>query len=127
MPTAAAVLTSYTGPSASLVMHGQGRRMWAITWELIDDSPSLDAEAQESTRLEMAGRYRHIAEVARTVTHNEGLGARNPLQRAVRDRVRPRPPPARLPATAPAAVDSADQRTRQLARSPLERQAAEQA
>ena len=52
------------------VMHALGRRMWGFTWELFDDSASLDAEAQEATRRELAGRYPHIAEVAMTVTHD---------------------------------------------------------
>ena len=52
------------------VMHALGRRMWGFTWELFDDSPSLDAEAHEASRREMAGRYPHIAEIAMTVTHD---------------------------------------------------------
>src|SRR3954468_14503001 len=76
MPTAAAVVTSYTGTSATHVMHAQGRRVWGITWELLDDSPSLDAETQEATRLQMAGRYPHLAEVALTVTHDGASASR---------------------------------------------------
>jgi AcrR family transcriptional regulator len=109
------------------VMHALGRRMWGITWELFDDSPSLDAEAQEATRNEMAGRYPHIAEVALTVTHD---GASAPATRCDEqfefefaldllldgfERLRQQ------------RWTSADQRTRLLAPSPLERQAAEQA
>jgi hypothetical protein len=52
------------------VMHALGRRMWGFTWELFDDSLSLDAEEQTATRGEMAGRYPHIAEIAMTVTHH---------------------------------------------------------
>jgi AcrR family transcriptional regulator len=46
------------------VMHALGRRMWGFTWELFDDSPSLDADAQAAMRREMAGRYPHLAELA---------------------------------------------------------------
>jgi AcrR family transcriptional regulator len=51
-------------------MHALGRRMWGFSWELFDDSPSLDAEAHEATRRELAGRYPHIAEIAMTVSHD---------------------------------------------------------
>jgi AcrR family transcriptional regulator len=46
------------------VMHALGRRMWGFTWELFDDSPSLDADAQAAMRREMAGRYPHLAQIA---------------------------------------------------------------
>jgi AcrR family transcriptional regulator len=46
------------------VMHALGRRMWGFTWELFDDSPSLDADARAARRREMAGRYPHLAEIA---------------------------------------------------------------
>lgn len=58
------------------VMHALGRRMWGFTWELFDDSPSLDAEAHEATRRELAGRYPHIAEVAMTVAHDGASASR---------------------------------------------------
>lgn len=50
------------------VMHALGRRMWGFTWELFDDSPSLDADAQSAMRREMVGRYPHLAEIAMPVT-----------------------------------------------------------
>jgi AcrR family transcriptional regulator len=53
------------------VMHALGRRMWGFTWELFDDSPSLDADAQAGMRREMAGRYPHLAEIAMPVTDHE--------------------------------------------------------
>jgi AcrR family transcriptional regulator len=46
------------------VMHALGRRMWGFTWELFDDSPSLDADARAARRREMAGHYPHLAEIA---------------------------------------------------------------
>jgi AcrR family transcriptional regulator len=57
-------------------MHALGRRMWGFTWELFDDSASLDAEAHEATRRGMAGRYPHIAEIAMTVTHDGASASR---------------------------------------------------
>jgi AcrR family transcriptional regulator len=53
------------------VMHALGRRMWGFTWELFDDSPSLDADAQAAMRREMAGRYPHLAEIAMPVADSE--------------------------------------------------------
>ena len=50
------------------VMHALGRRMWGFTWELFDDSPSLDADVQAAMRREMAGRYPHLAEIAVPMT-----------------------------------------------------------
>jgi AcrR family transcriptional regulator len=46
------------------VMHALGRRMWGFTWELFDDSPSLDADVRAARRREMAGHYPHLAEIA---------------------------------------------------------------
>ena len=53
------------------VMHALGRRMWGFTWELFDDSPSLDADVREALRREMAGRYPHLAEIAMPVADTE--------------------------------------------------------
>jgi AcrR family transcriptional regulator len=52
------------------VMHALGRRMWGFTWELFDDSPSLDADARAARRREMAGRYPHLAEIALPVAQD---------------------------------------------------------
>jgi AcrR family transcriptional regulator len=46
------------------VMHALGRRMWGFTWELFDDSPTLDADTESARRREIAGRYPHLAEIA---------------------------------------------------------------
>jgi AcrR family transcriptional regulator len=46
------------------VMHALGRRMWGFTWELFDDSPGLDAATRAARRLEMAGHYPNLAEIA---------------------------------------------------------------
>jgi AcrR family transcriptional regulator len=46
------------------VMHALGRRMWGFTWELFDDSPTLDADARAARRREMAGHYPNLAEIA---------------------------------------------------------------
>jgi AcrR family transcriptional regulator len=60
------------------VMHALGRRMWGFTWELFDDSASLDADQDAATRRELAGRYPHIAEIAMTVTHDRASASRTP-------------------------------------------------
>jgi AcrR family transcriptional regulator len=52
------------------VVHALGRRMWGFTWELFDDSPSLDADARAARRREMAGRYPHLAEIAMPVAQD---------------------------------------------------------
>ena len=59
------------------VMHALGRRMWGFTWELFDDSPSLDADARAARRREMAGHYPHLAEIAMPVAQ-DGASAVGP-------------------------------------------------
>ena len=53
------------------VMHAMGSRLLGFSQELYDDSPSADQEMEMEMFQAMADRYPHIAELARTVLHDD--------------------------------------------------------
>jgi hypothetical protein len=53
------------------VMHAMGSRLLGFTQELYDDNADIEPDEQAEMWRMMADRYPHIAELARTVFHDD--------------------------------------------------------